>query len=312
MLRIEKEKGRYAGLVEAPFKCERQLEDYIASDPAAIGLDRIVARQLSTGVGVVDLLGVGGGRLAVIEVKAGAARRSAVAQAACYASWFDSAAEDEIRDILPGGRPQFPPHIWLVVVATDIAADAVHVAKVLKYPVSFFTIRRWRRQNPKKKGGGRYIVQTAPYSTGDRKPRILEEKGENGAGESIAEWTPARYETTYRSETVREFFARTEEIREFAAAQGWRLLSAYRGRYSAFKRKRPRGVRVRVFGVRLISRLTPVLYFVLPKDTAGKLAPAPMRHYYKYRREAWFDITEETEVGDFAALFDAAYAAAGA
>ena len=86
-------------LEDSEVHLERHLEDWIAADPALLqsGLV-IVGRQISLEGGRLDLLGLDPqGRWAVIEVKKGALRREAIAQAIDYASCLEELTTDEFR-----------------------------------------------------------------------------------------------------------------------------------------------------------------------------------------------------------------------
>ena len=79
---------------------EEILEDVIVGKPAMLmsGLE-LVARQLPTATGPLDLLGVDSeGRLVVFELKRERLTRTAVAQAVDYASWLDSLAEPDLHN----------------------------------------------------------------------------------------------------------------------------------------------------------------------------------------------------------------------
>lgn len=78
---------------------ENNLEETLIAHPEMLapGLT-LVARQLPTGGGPLDLLGVGAdGRLIVFELKRGRLARDVLTQAIDYASWLDSTAGDGLR-----------------------------------------------------------------------------------------------------------------------------------------------------------------------------------------------------------------------
>src|SRR3989442_5693949 len=99
------EKGKLQQLTETNFgveHVEKELEDWIEQTPDMLGDDLlIIARQRDLpGVGTLDLLAIdGSGKLVIIELKRNKTPREAVAQALHYASWLDTAAEDQIRVI---------------------------------------------------------------------------------------------------------------------------------------------------------------------------------------------------------------------
>jgi len=79
---------------------EAELESWIIKEPRLLGENLlIVAKQLDIpGVGRLDLLGLdASGKLVVVELKRDIATREAVAQALDYASWLDSASEEQVR-----------------------------------------------------------------------------------------------------------------------------------------------------------------------------------------------------------------------
>lgn len=81
---------------------ERQLEDWIESNPDVLGeWLLIIGRQVQTGYGgIIDLLAVDGeGRCVVIELKRGRTPRDIVAQTLDYVSSVAKLSEVEIRDL---------------------------------------------------------------------------------------------------------------------------------------------------------------------------------------------------------------------
>lgn len=318
-MKIETEKGPFTGAVEEPFESEREIEDYLAANPESIGLRRILARQRGMEAGTPDLIGVDfGDNLVVVEVKGGVAGYGAVAQAACYTNWFETASEKALKRYFKGGRGRrsgrkavaFPRHAGMraIVVAPRISGNAIRVANGLSYPVEFYTIRRWRREGP----GVVTAVLTFPYSPDERMPQLDARVGRKSDERAVAEWTAPKYFKRYGEEAVKEFLARTEELEAFSEERKLKTTKALRSQYSSFKRLTPGGGTARVFGVRFISRLTIVYYFVLPCDEAARLAPEPMRNYYENQREAWFTIRPgRTRLSDLAALLEAAYERAG-
>ena len=81
---------------------EESLETWIANDPSLVQADLvIIARQLTTEAGRLDLLGIDPqGRWTVIEIKRGTVSRDTIAQGLDYASVIGSASEDQIRALL--------------------------------------------------------------------------------------------------------------------------------------------------------------------------------------------------------------------
>src|SRR5437016_9357031 len=97
--------GKLQQLNEAAFASEHveeELEDWIEQTPDIMGDDLlIIARQRDLpGVGTLDLFGIDGtGKLVIVELKRNKTPREAVAQALHYASWLDTATEEQIRVI---------------------------------------------------------------------------------------------------------------------------------------------------------------------------------------------------------------------
>lgn len=81
---------------------EESLEEWIACDPSLIQADLvIIARQLTTEAGRLDLLGIDPqGRWTIIEIKRGTVSRDTIAQGLDYASVIATLSEDEIRALL--------------------------------------------------------------------------------------------------------------------------------------------------------------------------------------------------------------------
>lgn len=81
---------------------EESLEEWIARDPSLIQADLvIIARQLTTEAGRLDLLGIDPqGRWTIIEVKRDAVSRDTIAQGLDYASVIATLSEAEIRALL--------------------------------------------------------------------------------------------------------------------------------------------------------------------------------------------------------------------
>jgi Endonuclease NucS C-terminal domain len=81
---------------------EESLEEWIACDPSLIQADLvIVARQLTTEAGRLDLLGIDPqGRWTIIEIKRGTVSRDTIAQGLDYTSVIATLPEDEIRALL--------------------------------------------------------------------------------------------------------------------------------------------------------------------------------------------------------------------
>jgi hypothetical protein len=84
---------------ESQVELERSLEEWIESDPSLLEGDlAIVARQLQTEAGRLDLLGIDpNGRWQVIEIKRGALTRETIAQALDYASCIAAFTESDLR-----------------------------------------------------------------------------------------------------------------------------------------------------------------------------------------------------------------------
>jgi hypothetical protein len=81
---------------------EESLEDWIACDPSLIQADLvIIARQLTTEAGRLDLLGIDPqGRWIIVEIKRGTVSRDTIAQGLDYTSVIATISEDEIRTLL--------------------------------------------------------------------------------------------------------------------------------------------------------------------------------------------------------------------
>lgn len=87
---------------------ENNLEETLIAYPEMLapGLT-LVARQLPTGGGPLDLLGVGAdGRLIVFELKRGRLARDVVTQAIDYASWLDSISFDDLARRISEHSPE--------------------------------------------------------------------------------------------------------------------------------------------------------------------------------------------------------------
>jgi hypothetical protein len=85
-----------------PLAAEKQLEEWIAQDPRALGLDiLVIGRQVNTPHGgFIDLLGLDrDGNLSVIELKKDKTPRDVVAQALDYGSWVRTLEAREIEDL---------------------------------------------------------------------------------------------------------------------------------------------------------------------------------------------------------------------
>jgi Endonuclease NucS C-terminal domain len=82
---------------------EESLETWIANDPSLIQADLvIIARQLTTEAGRLDLLGIDpqGRWTVIIEIKRGTVSRDTIAQGLDYASVIGTASEDQMRALL--------------------------------------------------------------------------------------------------------------------------------------------------------------------------------------------------------------------
>jgi len=88
-----------ASLADA--RLEKDLEDWIVTNPALLGEDfLIIGRQCQTVAGPLDLLLINrDGQLAVAELKRDLSAREAVAQALDYASWLDDLEPEQILEI---------------------------------------------------------------------------------------------------------------------------------------------------------------------------------------------------------------------
>ncbi len=86
---------------------EHNLEETLIAHPEMLMPElTLVARQLQTVTGPLDLLGVDDdGRLTVFELKRGDTPRDAITQAVDYASWLDSLSFDELSRRLSDHRP---------------------------------------------------------------------------------------------------------------------------------------------------------------------------------------------------------------
>lgn len=86
---------------------EHNLEETLIAHPEMLMPElTLVARQLQTATGPLDLLGVDDdGRLTVFELKRGDTPRDAIMQAVDYASWLDSLSFDELSRRLSDHRP---------------------------------------------------------------------------------------------------------------------------------------------------------------------------------------------------------------
>lgn len=82
---------------------EQDLENWIEQNPQVLLQDEpmlVVGRQVTTPVGIVDLLGLdSSGAGVVIELKRAPTQREVVAQALEYASWLSVQGSDELQDI---------------------------------------------------------------------------------------------------------------------------------------------------------------------------------------------------------------------
>ena len=90
------------------YATEREIEDYLTANPEEIepGLT-LIARQPKIGSGRADLIGIDkDGRLVIVELKADALARDAVAQAVEYAAWFHNAGFDDITNAI-ASSPHF-------------------------------------------------------------------------------------------------------------------------------------------------------------------------------------------------------------
>jgi hypothetical protein len=79
---------------------EKELETWILENPAILGEDLLIIdrQRYIEGVGRLDLLCIDrDGGLVIVEIKRDRTPREAVAQALDYASWLDSASEEEIQ-----------------------------------------------------------------------------------------------------------------------------------------------------------------------------------------------------------------------
>lgn len=80
---------------------EQKLEDWLASEPAAIQDNLlIIGRQVQTTSGPLDLLGLtADGKIVVVELKRDRAPRETVAQAIDYASWIAAQTAEDVKSI---------------------------------------------------------------------------------------------------------------------------------------------------------------------------------------------------------------------
>ena len=106
--------GAFAELQPTPgIGPERDLEDALAAQPELLmpGL-RLVARQLETGAGPLDLLGVDSyGQLVLFELKRDRLRREVVAQALDYASALTELGLDELGLRIAAASPPNAPEM---------------------------------------------------------------------------------------------------------------------------------------------------------------------------------------------------------
>lgn len=87
-------------LKESSIQLERNLEDWIVSDPNFLreGLT-IIGRQIKVSGGYIDLLAVDpNGRIIIIELKKGELRRKTITQIIDYASSIDEMSADELKN----------------------------------------------------------------------------------------------------------------------------------------------------------------------------------------------------------------------
>ena len=123
-------------LAETSISLERDIEDHLVHHLDAVekGL-KLVARQVSTDVGRIDILAEDAkGTRVVIEVKVGDAKDSAVGQIARYLGWYAKTEGKAPRGILIAGN--FPegvqyaaaaiPHLTLIVYRVHFSFE--HVA----------------------------------------------------------------------------------------------------------------------------------------------------------------------------------------
>jgi len=92
--------GKPERLKESSIKLEKNLEDWIVSDPNFLreGLT-IIGRQVKVSGGFIDLLALDpNGRIIIIELKKGKLRRKTITQIIDYASSIDEMSEDELKN----------------------------------------------------------------------------------------------------------------------------------------------------------------------------------------------------------------------
>lgn len=127
---LSEAQGLLSGFVESSISMERDLEDHLVANLGAIepGLE-LVARQVTTDVGRVDILARSATReTVIIELKVGEARDNAIGQVARYMGWYSRTESKVPRAIL---------------IAADFtegvryAAIALPTLRLLSYRVSF-------------------------------------------------------------------------------------------------------------------------------------------------------------------------------
>ncbi|KLK93935.1 hypothetical protein AA309_05490 [Microvirga vignae] len=91
--------GRLIPVTKSKLDTERQLEEWIERDPTMLDPDlMIIGRQVETGFGRIDLLGVASdGSLRVIELKRDRTPREVIAQVLDYASWVTKLTTPDVH-----------------------------------------------------------------------------------------------------------------------------------------------------------------------------------------------------------------------
>jgi hypothetical protein len=223
-------KGTIKSLVLEPFANESEdLEGFLERNPQLLGDGLVVvARQVSTNAGRIDLLGidqsVGPGQVVIVELKNEPADERALLQILRYGGWVVS-NPDTIRLLLTEKsidprdvdiRPR------LIVVAPMFEGELLELSQyVNSFEFRFVEVRRF------KLGADRYVVVTEKEVGGMPPPEIRER----------AEWDWGKYESELNWKSDRIVLGKRlcDRIEQEVARRGWPLSARFRKGYIPFQ-----------------------------------------------------------------------------
>ena len=139
------------------YPSEKFLEDYFYSTPDAVRvspyydgkIDRWFGRQVEVPSGIIDLLGISGSNLAVVEIKNDAIKATALTQVMRYKSDIQYIVDNILDDVLK-------PNVYTVVIGLGMPSRRI-ILDASQMGITLITIIDGYIQEPHRLGNDKLI-----------------------------------------------------------------------------------------------------------------------------------------------------------